>query len=73
MGLFRDHYCRGDKQEISDFKSIWGYPSEFLFFFVKSILEAKSYKVLVINNKSLITCALVTLEARLELTISVVF
>ena len=72
-GLSRDHYWRGGIQEIHDFRSFWEYFGDFWYFFVKYLLVARAYLVVVTNIKILIMGALVALETRLKVPILDVF
>ena len=47
--------------------------ASFWYFFIKSLLVVRSYRAFVINMKTLIISALVTLETRLKMTILAVF
>ena len=69
-GLSRDHYFRSAIHEIHDFRFFLRI-SQWVFDI--SSLIARSYRVLVINIKSLIMGDLVTLETRLKVTIFAVF
>ena len=60
-----DHYQRGDIHEIYDFRGFLEYLGK--FFFMKSFVVARSYRVLVINIKSFVMGALVTLQTKLKL------
>ena len=57
---------KGLPRRYSSLQSFW-------YFFMKSFLVARSYRVLVINIKSLIMGALVTLETRLKVPILAIF
>ena len=69
-GLSRNHYFRGAIHEIHDFR-VFLRISQWVFDI--SSLIARSYRVLVINIKSLIMGDLVTLETRLKVPIFAVF
>ena len=64
-GLSRDHYWRGGIQEII-FEVLGEYLSKFLLFLREIFLVARSYRVLVINIKTLIMSDLFTLETKLK-------